>query len=59
MIAAAKKGGNVEQQEGDDLERRAARAEMMVALGELSSARQALWEGERRWRQARATLCSN
>ena len=33
------------QQEGDDLERRVARAEMMVALGELSSARQAL-EGE-------------
>ena len=33
------------QQEGDNLERRAARAEMLVALGELSFARQAL-EGE-------------
>ena len=33
------------QQEGDNLERRAARAKMLVALGELSSARQAL-EGE-------------
>ena len=33
------------KQQGDDLERRAARPEMKVALGELSSARQA-FEGD-------------